>query len=94
MSAEEPPRVGVLLLSGRVEEGLRMASALPLADNEVEVIVLAERLPDSDALGSHLQTLDEFECPVFAAFSDERVTTLPTPELAARLPGYDHVISF
>jgi hypothetical protein len=86
--------VGVLVCSGRVEEGLRMASALPLAENVVEVIVLAEQLPDGEEMASHLETLEEFEAPVFAAFSDPRVTTLPVPELAAKLPGYDHVISF
>lgn len=94
MSAASPPMVGVLVLPGRVEEGLRMASALPLCDNEVEVIVLGERLPAGDVIDTHLDTLSLSDVPVLGTFTDPRVETATVAELAARLPGYDHVITF
>lgn len=71
-----------------------MASALPLCDNAVEVILTGGQLPDTDEVAIHLDTLGISEAPVLAAFSDPRVTTLPLSELAARLQGYDHVITF
>lgn len=94
MSGGRPRKVGVLVRPERVEEGLRMASALPLCDNEVEVILLGERLPGSDMIATHLDTLSLSDVPVLGTFTDPRVSTATTAELAARLPGYDHVITF
>ncbi|MHB1535530.1 MAG: hypothetical protein ACYC1D_13160 [Acidimicrobiales bacterium] len=71
-----------------------MASSLPLADNEVDVILIGSQLSVTEAVSTHLQMLLEFEVSVFATFLDPRVTTLPRDELAAKLPGYDHVVTF
>jgi hypothetical protein len=89
-----PPRVGVLIGPSRLEEGLRMASALPLADSEVEIILTGPRLGGSDEIATHIETIQDFEIPVLARFQDERVTTATTEEIARRLTEYDHVLSF
>lgn len=94
MSGDVTPRVGVLARPRRVAEALRMASALPLSDLTPEVILTADHLPDTEEVAIHLDTLDLSEVPVFAAFTDPRVTTLAASELAAKLAGYDHVITF
>lgn len=71
-----------------------MASALPLADSEVEVIVTGSSLPRNEEVATHLETLADFEVNVLAPFDDPRVMPLDTSDLAARLGGYDHVITF
>lgn len=71
-----------------------MASALPLADSEVDVFLLGDRLSHTEAVDTHLETLREFECGVMASFADPRVETVTTTEMAARLTDYDHVITF
>jgi hypothetical protein len=71
-----------------------MAGALPLSDIAAEVILTADHLPDTDEIAIHLDTLDLSEIPVFATFTDPRVTTTTVDELAAKLAGYDHVITF
>lgn len=92
--SEDPPRVGVLVRPDRVEEGLRMASALPLADSVVEVILTGTSLPATDAVATHLESLADFDATVLATFEDPRVDRLQAAELAARLGGYEHVITF
>ena len=93
-SSDGPPRVGVVVRQNRAAEGLRTAAALPLTDNDVEVILLGDGLSDSPDVALGLDTLDLSDIPVFAAFPDSRVTTIEPAELAERLRGYDHVITF
>lgn len=71
-----------------------MASALPLADSTVEIGLLCDRLVDSEALATHLETIRDFEVPIWAQFTDARVTTLAASDLVAKLPDYDHVLTF
>lgn len=92
--ANGPRRVGVLVRQNRVAEGLRTAAALPLTDNDVEVILIGNCLPDTPEVALGLDTLDLSDVPVFATFSDSRVSTAEPAELAQRLVGYDHVITF
>lgn len=94
MSSDSTPSVGVLARPRRIAEALRMASALPLSDLAPEVILTADHLPDTDEVALHLDTLDLSDVPVFAMFTDPRVTTVTAGELAAKLAGYDHVITF
>ena len=92
---DEPmPYVGVIVRNGRVEEGLRMASALALCDNEVEVLVVADALPDNDEVALHLDSLDLEEIPVIAPFEDDRTEFATWEELSDKLKGYDHVLTF
>ena len=88
------PLVCALIREGRAHEGLRMASALSLGDNEVEVLILGTSLPYGDELAMHLDSLDIEEIPIFAPFEDSRVQTITWDELSKRLEIYDHVITF
>lgn len=90
----EMPLVCALIREGRAPEGLRMASALSLGDNEVEVLILGTSLPYGDELAMHLDSLEIEEIPIFAPFEDPRVQTITWGELAKRLETYDHVITF
>lgn len=93
-SERTPPLVGVLIGPERIEEGLRMASALPLAENEVEVVLLGAALGDNAEIATHLDSLELEEVAVLAVFRDPRVETLSWQELKERIAGYDHVLSF
>ncbi|MDA8392586.1 MAG: hypothetical protein M0Z87_07260 [Actinomycetota bacterium] len=92
--AEQPPFVGVIVQPDRAEEGLRMASALALGDNDVEVIVTGPALPDNDEIALHLDSLELEEIRVMCPFEDGRLETLSWAELASRLEEYDHVLTF
>lgn len=93
MSAQRR-QVVVLVGPQRIEEGLRMASALPLADNEVVVVLTGEALPVSEEIATHLDTLELTEVPVLATFADPRVTTMDRREIAGRIRSCDHVLTF
>lgn len=88
------PFVGALLREGRAAEGLRMASALGLGDNAVEVVILGSSLPNGDEIAMHLDSLDIEEVPVLGTFDDPRVRKVTWEELRERLEAYDHVITF
>ena len=93
-TGEQAPFVGVIVQSDRAEEGLRMASALALGDNEVEVIVTGPSLPDNDEIALHLDSLELEEIRVMCPFEDPRMETLTWAELSSRLEEYDHVLTF
>lgn len=90
----QAPFVGVIVQADRAEEGLRMASALALGDNEVEVIVTGPSLLDNDEIALHLDSLELEEIRVMCPFEDPRMETLGWADLAARLEEYDHVLTF
>lgn len=88
------PRVGALIRAGREAEGLRMASALGLGDNDVEVLILGASLAHETEINMHLDSLDIEEVPVLALFEDPRVQCVTWRELTERLEDYDHVVTF
>ena len=92
--SDGPRRVGVVVGPQRVTEGLRMASALALCDNEVDVVLTGESLADSDEIALHLDSLDLAEIPVSAAFDDPRVETMNWTALRRRLEECEHVITY
>ncbi len=93
-SEDVRPLVGVLVREQRATEGLRMASALSLGDNDVEVILTGSSLSQDEEVDLHLDSLDLEEVAVFATFADPRVEQTQWSELARRIVGYDHVITF
>jgi hypothetical protein len=92
--SDGPPQVLVLVTEKRVEEGLRMASALPLCDTRVDVYLLGRALPETQGIASHLETLTEFGAGVLAPFHDPRVKTIASREMAVQLTRYDHVLTY
>lgn len=71
-----------------------MASALPLADSHVEVILTGPGLPHTEEVATHLETLADFEVSVLARFDDPRVSPLATNDFVTKFRGYDHVVTF
>lgn len=86
--------MAVLVRPDRVAEGLRTAAALPLADNEVDVVLLGSDLPETPEVALGLENLELSDIPVLGCFSDPRVDTVTAEELARRLGEYDHVLTF
>ena len=89
-----PKRVGVLVRPGREPEGLRMSAALTLADDEIEVLLVGQELPETPEVALQLDTLDLVEVPVLGRFRAPRVATISAEEFADRLVGYDDVLTF
>ncbi len=87
-------KIAVLVNPQRDAEGLRMASALPLCDDEVEVILLGESLSDDPDIATHLETLEFSDVPVFASFSDNRITTTSWENIAKLMDSYDEIVTF
>lgn len=87
-------RVAVLVRD-RPAEALRMALGLLLLGDEVDVYVLGRRLPASEAITLHLETMDEFEVKRYTnCRENEGMEYLSTGEVAERLPRYDHVLPY
>lgn len=84
----------VLVRPERVAEGLRTAAALPLADNEVDVVLLGAELPSTPEVDLGLDNLELSDIPIFGCFGDSRITTATPEELVRRLGEYEHVLTF
>lgn len=87
-------KIAVLINPQRDVEGLRMASALPLCDDEVEVILLGSSLSEEQDVATHLETLEFSDVPVFASFQDERITTTSWENIAQLIDSYDEIVTF
>jgi hypothetical protein len=94
VTAGGPKRVAVLVRAERLAEGLRMASALPLCDHEVEVVICASAINDGDAdIDTHLDTLELCDARVLGTFAHPRVQCMEPRELADKLAACDHVLT-
>lgn len=93
-SSSGPRRVVVLVRPERVAEGLRTAAALPLADNEVQVLLLGAELPDTPEVALGLDNLELSDIPLFGCFADPRIATATPEEFVRRLGECDHVLTF
>jgi hypothetical protein len=90
---KEKKRIAVLV-SGREQEALRVAVGLTLSDDEVHVYLMDITLVRDEAVEQNLEALQLLRGKVFTNSASNAFEVLPTEEIAARLPEYDHVIPY
>lgn len=83
-----------VLVRDRKHEALRMAVGLTLADDEVNVFIMDEKLEADEAISLNLETLSDLGCRIISNNPENRYEQMTTEEIARILPGYDVVIPY
>jgi len=90
-------KIAVLVRGGEQErkhEALRMAVGLTLADDEVNVFIMDEKLEADEAMALNLETLSDLDCKIFSNNPENRYEQMTTEEIAHSLINYDVVIPY
>lgn len=90
-------KIAVLVRGGKQEkkhEALRMAVGLTLADDEVNVFIMDDKLEPDEAMALNLETLSDLDCKIFSNNPENKYEQMSTEEIARALTGYDVVIPY
>ena len=88
-----PKKIAVLVRE-RHAEALRMAVGLTIANDEVSVFVMDERLRDNEAVSLNLETLNELGVKVYSNNPENDFEQMNTEDIARALVNYDSVIPY
>lgn len=83
-----------ILVRDRKHEGLRMAVGATLADDEINVFIMDDKLEPDEEMSLNLETLLDFDIKVFSNNPGNQYEQKTTEEIAAMLPEYDLVIPY
>lgn len=83
-----------VLVSDRQDEALRMAVGLTLADDEVNVFIMDNKLQSNDANDLNVETLGDMDAKIFSNNSENKFDQMTTEQIAKALTGYDVVIAY
>ncbi len=83
-----------VLVRDRQQEALRMAVGLTLADDEVNVFIMDEKLEPDEEMALNLETLGDLDCKIFSNNPENKFERMTTEEIARALPNYDVVIPY
>ncbi len=83
-----------ILVRDRKHEALRMAVGATLADDEVNVFVMDDKLEPDDEMSLNVETLVDFDIKIFSNNPDNQFEQKTTEEIARALPEYDVIIPY
>lgn len=83
-----------VVVRDRKSEALRMAVGLTLADDEVNVFIMNDKLETNDEIALNLETLPDLGCAIFSNNPENKFEQKSTEEIANALTGYDIVIPY
>lgn len=83
-----------ILVRDRKSEALRMSVGLTLADDEVNVFVMDDKLVADENMELNIETLKDLDCRVFTNNPANPFEQMSTEEIAKALTGYDVVIPY
>lgn len=83
-----------VLVRDRQSEALRMAVGLTLADDEVSVFVIDQKLPSSDDIDLNVETLGDMDAKIFSNNPENQVEQMSIEEIAKALVDFDVVIPY
>ncbi|MEK6691313.1 MAG: hypothetical protein AABY78_08460 [Nitrospirota bacterium] len=78
----------------RKYEALRMAVGLTLADDEVNVFIMDDKLEIDEAIAQNFEMLSDLECKIFTNNPENKYEQMTTEEIAHAIPGYDVVMPY
>lgn len=83
-----------IVVRDRKSEALRMAVGATLADDEVSVFIMDEKLVPDENMELNLETLVDLGVNVYTNNSENPYTQMSTEEIAKALAGQDVIIPY
>lgn len=84
-----------VIVRDRQAEALRMAVGLTLADDEVDVFVMDNKLDHNDeAVNLSIETCNELDVNIYSNNPENNFEQLSTEEIARALVNYDTVLPY
>lgn len=83
-----------VLVRDRKHEALRMAVGATLADDEMNVFIMDEKMEANDKISANLEALESLNVRIFSNNPDNQFEQKTTEEIARMLPEYDVVIPY
>ncbi|MBI4823992.1 MAG: hypothetical protein HY805_07180 [Nitrospirae bacterium] len=78
----------------RQSEALRMAVGLTLADDEVNVFLMDNKIEPDENMSLNLETLQDLDCKIFTNNPANNYEQMSTEDISKALVGYDVVIPY
>ena len=88
------PKKIAVLVRDRQAEALRMAVGLTIADDEVSVFVMDEKVGNDEAITMNLEILKELGVKVYSNNKENDFAQMSTEDIARALLRYDSVIPY
>ncbi len=83
-----------VLVRDRKQEALRMAIGATLANDEVNVFVMDERLEEDEEISTNLQMLSDLRVKIFSNNPENKFEQKSLEDIANMLPEYEIVIPY
>ncbi|MBI4710564.1 MAG: hypothetical protein HY759_05640 [Nitrospirae bacterium] len=83
-----------VLVRDRKAEALRMSVGLTLADDEVHVYIMDDKIEPTEDISLNLETLNDLDCKLFSNNPGNPYTQMATGDIAKALLDYDAVIPY
>lgn len=83
-----------VIVRDRKGEALRMAVGLTLADDEVNVFIMDDKIEPDEDMELNLETLGDMDCKIFTNNPDNPYEQMSTEEIAKALTGYDVIVPY
>lgn len=83
-----------IVVRDRKDEALRMAVGATLADDQVSVFVMDDKLEPDDDMTLNLETLKELDVPVYSNNPENPCEDMEEGDIARALLGFDVVIPY
>lgn len=84
-----------VLVRERQEEALRMSLGITIMDDAIDVYVLDREIEDTEKNTMNLEMMKELGMKVYTNCRENReMEYLSTEDIARRITGYDHIISY
>lgn len=83
-----------ILVRDRKHEALRMSVGATLADDEINVFIMDDKLEPDDDMSLNLETLSDLDAKVFSNNPGNPFEQKSTEEIARALSEYDIIIPY
>ncbi len=83
-----------VLVRDRIGEALRMSVGATLADDEISVFIMDNKLEPDDDMSLNLETMPDLDVRIVSNNPDNPYEQMTTEEIARALPEYDIVIPY
>jgi hypothetical protein len=84
-----------VLVRDRQAEALRMGVGLTLADDEVNVFVMDNKLDESDeSISLNVETLNDLDIKIYSNNPENKFEQMSTEDIARALVNYDSVLPY
>lgn len=83
-----------ILVRDRKGEALRMAVGATLADDEVNVFIMDDKLVPDENMQLNLDTMSDLDVKIYSNNPENPYEQMTTEQIAKALPNYDVIIPY